>query len=104
MKNSRSRADGAAIVAGSSSSILTEYGGDERDPAEMHRVEAALQEIFAAALERGGTITGEHGVGLAKKPFLRGQLGEASYTLLGTIKRALDPHNRLNPGKLVELT
>jgi len=76
---------------------------DERNAEEMHRVEAALKEIFARALELGGTITGEHGVGLAKKPFLRRQLGDASYGLLRQIKRTLDPDNLLNPGKIFDL-
>ena len=75
---------------------------DERDAAEMHRVEAALTEIFAAALERGGTITGEHGVGLAKKPFLKRQLGDASYDLLRLVKHTLDPERLLNPGKIFD--
>src|SRR5690606_2021129 len=48
---------------------------DERDTEEMHRVELALSDIVDEALKRGGTITGEHGVGLAKKPFLRRQMG-----------------------------
>lgn len=73
---------------------------DERDEAEMHRVEAALAEIFDFALSLGGTITGEHGVGLAKRSFLKRQLGDESYALLGLIKRSLDPHNLLNPGKV----
>ena len=76
---------------------------NERDTEEMHRVEQAMKEIFAYALELGGTITGEHGVGLAKKPFLRGQLGNASYGLLKKIKRTLDPDNLLNPGKVFDL-
>jgi glycolate oxidase len=75
---------------------------DERDTEEMRRVEAALADIVAAALARGGTITGEHGVGLAKKAFLRRQLGDASYELLRTVKRALDPDFLLNPGKIFD--
>jgi len=75
---------------------------DERDADEMVRVEAALALIVEAALARGGTITGEHGVGLAKRRFLRRQLGEGSYELLRTIKRALDPEGLLNPGKIFE--
>jgi glycolate oxidase len=74
---------------------------DERDTEEMHRVEAAMQEMFAEALRLGGTITGEHGVGLAKRAFLRGQMGEASYALLAAVKRTLDPEGVLNPGKVV---
>jgi glycolate oxidase len=73
---------------------------NERDPAEMHRVEQAMKEIFDYTLSLGGTITGEHGVGLAKKAFLPQQLGDASYALLNAIKHTLDPDNLLNPGKL----
>ena len=75
---------------------------DERDHAEMHRVEAAFADIVEATLQRGGTITGEHGVGLAKKPFLKRQLGDQSYELLRLVKRALDPDALLNPGKIFD--
>ncbi|MBP6506227.1 MAG: FAD-binding protein [Opitutaceae bacterium] len=75
---------------------------NERDTAEMHRVETAMKEIFDYALSLGGTITGEHGVGLAKKAFLKQQLGNASYQLLKAIKRTLDPENLLNPGKIFD--
>jgi glycolate oxidase len=77
---------------------------NERDADEMHRVELAMREIFDHALALGGTITGEHGVGLAKKKFLRQQLGDASYALLKSIKRTLDPDNLLNPGKIFDPT
>jgi glycolate oxidase len=76
---------------------------DERDTDEMHRVELAMKEIFAHALSLGGTITGEHGVGLAKKAFLRDQIGGASLTLMKQVKRTLDPDNILNPGKIFDL-
>lgn len=75
---------------------------DEKDTAEMVRVEAALAEIFTAALELGGTITGEHGVGLAKKGFLRQQLGSVTHDLLREVKEALDPAYLLNPGKIFD--
>jgi len=73
---------------------------DERDADEMHRVELALGEIVDRTLAVGGTITGEHGVGLAKKPYLRQQLGDNSYELLKLVKQALDPDGLLNPGKI----
>ena len=73
---------------------------DERNADEMHRVELALEEIVNETIALGGTITGEHGVGLAKKAFLRRQLGEASHDLMQQIKRALDPSGLLNPGKI----
>lgn len=75
---------------------------NERDTAEMHRVEIAMKEIFDHALGLGGTITGEHGVGLAKRAFLKKQLGNSSYALLKTIKYALDPDGLLNPGKIFD--
>lgn len=75
---------------------------NERDTEEMHRVEAALGEIFEKTIALGGTITGEHGVGLAKKAYLSHQYDPGSYALLKTIKAALDPDNRLNPGKIFD--
>jgi glycolate oxidase len=75
---------------------------NERDPEEMRRVEVAMEEIFAEALRLGGTITGEHGVGLAKKRFLARQLGDASQALLQAVKRTLDPQGLLNPGKIID--
>lgn len=73
---------------------------NERDEDEMKRVHEALEAIVEKALELGGTITGEHGVGLAKKPWLKKQLGDASYDLMRKIKAALDPQSLLNPGKI----
>ncbi|CAN5791396.1 FAD-linked oxidase C-terminal domain-containing protein [soil metagenome] len=75
---------------------------NEKDAEEMHRVEIALGEIVDKTLELGGTVTGEHGVGLAKKAFLKQQFGDASYQLLRTVKAALDPQKLLNPGKIFD--
>jgi glycolate oxidase len=75
---------------------------DERDSDEMYRVHEALEAIVTRTLELGGTITGEHGVGLAKKPWLRQQMGDASLGLMRQIKRTLDPNNLLNPGKMFD--
>lgn len=76
---------------------------NERDTEEMHRVELALEEIVDETILLGGTITGEHGVGLAKKAFLRRQMGEGSYALMRSVKQALDPQGLLNPGKIFDL-
>lgn len=75
---------------------------DERDTEEMHRVETALEEVFQKAIELGGTITGEHGVGIAKRPYLKDQLGDASLELLKKVKYSLDPNGLLNPGKVFQ--
>ncbi|PXY19440.1 FAD-binding oxidoreductase [Prauserella muralis] len=73
------------------------------DPGEhgaADRAHKAFAEIFAAALELGGTITGEHGVGAAKLPFLADRVGDAQLALLRRVKQAFDPAGILNPGKL----
>lgn len=75
---------------------------DERDEDEMKRVHHALNELFEKTLKLGGTITGEHGVGLAKKDHLANQYQDYSYTLLKQIKATLDPKNLLNPGKIFD--
>jgi len=75
---------------------------DERNHEEMERVEIAMKEIFDYAIELGGTITGEHGVGLAKKKFLPDAIGNASLALLRQLKRTLDPDGILNPGKIFD--
>lgn len=73
---------------------------DARDAEEIHRVEQAFEEIFAAALELGGTITGEHGVGVVKAPFLEWKIGASGVEVMKGIKKAFDPDNILNPGKV----
>ena len=75
---------------------------DERNHAEMHRVHEAFKEIFDEAIRLGGTITGEHGVGLAKKDFLPKFLGPASLRVHRELRKALDPHGILNPGKMFD--
>lgn len=75
---------------------------DERDSDEMERVHRALDEIVGFTLGVGGTITGEHGIGLAKKPWLPQQFGRGGMALLRQVKLALDPHMRLNPGKVFD--
>ena len=75
---------------------------DERNHEEMHRVHEAFKEIFDEAIRLGGTITGEHGVGLAKKDFLPKFAGDAQMRVMRELRRALDPNGILNPGKMFD--
>ena len=70
---------------------------DERD---LPKAEIAAKDIFAATLQLGGSITGEHGVGLSKAPYLPMELGPETIAAMKRIKSALDPNNILNPGKI----
>lgn len=74
---------------------------DERDTSERERVETAVRQILEAALELGGTLSGEHGVGFAKSAFLAAEVGPESVDIMRRIKSALDPNNILNPGKFL---
>ncbi|MDH6348454.1 MULTISPECIES: FAD-binding oxidoreductase [Brevibacillus] len=73
---------------------------DARNTEEIERVEHAFEEIFAAAIELGGTITGEHGVGIVKAPYLEWKAGAAGMEVMKGIKQAFDPNHLLNPGKM----
>ena len=75
---------------------------DERNEAEIHRVHEAFKEIFDEAIRLGGTITGEHGIGLAKKEFLPKFAGEAQMRVMRELRTALDPKGILNPGKMFD--
>ena len=76
----------------------------EDDPPEYVEL---LDGINARLIERtlayGGTCTGEHGVGVGKKKYLAKEKGEGAVEMMRTLKRALDPHNILNPGKVVDV-
>ena len=76
---------------------------NEKDEAEMKRVHQAMEDLFLKTIEMGGTITGEHGVGLAKKAYLKQQYKDHSYTLLKQVKQTFDPENLLNPGKIFDV-
>jgi glycolate oxidase len=75
---------------------------DERNHEEMHRIEEAFREIFDEAIRLGGTITGEHGIGLAKKHFLPKFAGDAQMRVMKELRRSLDPNGILNPGKMFD--
>ncbi|HEY8394632.1 MAG TPA: FAD-linked oxidase C-terminal domain-containing protein, partial [Thermaerobacter sp.] len=74
---------------------------DPQDPEDVARAERVNAAIVEYALVRGGTCTGEHGVGLGKKRYLSTEHGSA-LALMRAIKRALDPNGILNPGKVVD--
>jgi len=74
---------------------------DERDADEIKRVEKAFDEIYDETIRLGGTITGEHGVGLAKKGFLEKMIEVPALDAMRKIKQAWDPNNVLNPGKII---
>ncbi len=73
---------------------------DRRDADEMGRVRAAAEAIFVQAISLGGTLSGEHGIGLLKKEFMESDLGARQIALMRTIKDAIDPQGIMNPGKI----
>ncbi|HWR38200.1 MAG TPA: FAD-linked oxidase C-terminal domain-containing protein [Patescibacteria group bacterium] len=74
---------------------------DLRDKEEMERVYKAMDEIFTTAIKLGGTLSGEHGIGLGKLKYMEDQFGAVGMKTMRAIKLALDPNCILNPGKLV---
>lgn len=73
---------------------------DKRDNEEMKRVELAVGEIFRIAIELGGTLSGEHGIGTMKAPFMEMEMGAIAVEMMRKIKTAWDPNNIMNPGKI----
>jgi len=73
---------------------------DARNEEEIHRVEEAFAEIFEEAISLGGTITGEHGVGTVKAPYLEWKVGSAGIDVMKGIKQVFDPGGIMNPGKI----
>lgn len=73
---------------------------DRRDRKESDRAEIAVDELFDYTLKLGGTITGEHGVGITKMKYLRQEIGETEIKIMQNIKKVFDPGNILNPGKI----
>lgn len=75
---------------------------DKNDPDEWARVQLAVADIFRLAIEVGGTLSGEHGVGVLKKPFLENAVGPLAIDVMRSLRRALDPNGILNPGKVFD--
>jgi len=68
---------------------------------ELERSEACLDEIFSLVIRLGGTLSGEHGIGLVKRDFIGRELDRESLQLMRQIKAVFDPRNILNPGKML---
>ncbi|CAI8247205.1 MAG: putative FAD-linked oxidoreductase [SAR116 cluster bacterium] len=73
---------------------------DSRD--ELDAAHALAGALNMMSIDLGGTMTGEHGVGLGKKPYMQAEHGDA-YAVMATIKQAMDPQNIMNPGKIVSI-
>jgi glycolate oxidase len=73
---------------------------DSTNPDEVKRVEQASAELFAKVIELGGTVTGEHGIGLAKAQFMTLEHDPVAMGVMRSIKKLFDPNNILNPGKM----
>jgi glycolate oxidase len=74
---------------------------DKRDPDQWRKIEPMVGEIFGVALELEGTLSGEHGVGTLKRPYVEQALGAVSIDVQRSLKHTLDPLGILNPGKVV---
>ena len=77
---------------------------DMADPAEVKAAKILCERLVERALAMDGTCTGEHGVGQGKMKYLAGELGGPALAAMAAVKRALDPNNIMNPGKIVPLT
>jgi glycolate oxidase len=77
------------------------YVMDRDDPRAAARIDAARSDIYAAALALGGTVSGEHGTGVAKLAYLEAQRGPDAVRVMRAVKHALDPLGILNPGKVL---
>ena len=76
---------------------------DEENENETTRAVEALHELMEKVVSLDGAISGEHGVGLAKTPFVRNQFNQAEWNAMLAIKKALDPKGILNPGKIFDV-
>jgi glycolate oxidase len=80
--------------------VHTNVMTDKNDPHKMELAEQAIYEVFGVTLKLGGTLSGEHGIGLAKAPFMTMAFTPEEMALFRSLKHAFDPNNILNPGKM----
>lgn len=76
---------------------------NDDEPGALERAEQAIDALFAAALECGGTLSGEHGIGQAKKKYLSWQFDADTIAVMKELKKTLDPYGLLNPGKIFDV-
>ncbi|MCK4587222.1 MAG: FAD-binding oxidoreductase, partial [Gammaproteobacteria bacterium] len=69
------------------------------DPEQLTRSKSCLEDVFSLVISLGGTLSGEHGIGLVKRDFVAQEIGATSLSLMRQIKAIFDPLNILNPGK-----
>jgi glycolate oxidase len=73
---------------------------DRKNPEKMERAEKAVEELFDMTLKLGGTLSGEHGIGITKAKFLENEVGKTGIDVMKRVKKAFDPDAILNPGKI----
>ena len=73
---------------------------DENIPEEKENVHAVVKDLFRKVIEMGGTISGEHGIGITKAAYLDMEISGPGLDLMARVKKAFDPRNILNPGKI----
>jgi glycolate oxidase len=76
------------------------FSWDRTNPEETARVQEAKAELYAKAVELGGTLTGEHGIGKGKAPYMHLEHSEVAMDVMRSLKKMFDPKNILNPGKM----
>jgi len=74
---------------------------DLHDRDETERIDKAMDELFEATIAMGGTLSGEHGIGIAKNKWISMQFNEAAMEIMRGIKKVFDPNNILNPGSFL---
>ncbi len=74
---------------------------DKKDKEDFEKAKVAVDEVFRICLDLGGTLSGEHGIGLSKAKYIESEIGKTGVMLTKRIKTAFDPNNILNPGKIV---
>jgi glycolate oxidase len=73
---------------------------DEKSRGEFEKAQAAVKEVFTKVIEMRGTLSGEHGVGVTKAPFIEMEISRPVLELMMRLKKAFDPNGILNPGKI----